>query len=92
MAGEEVFCCKVDRKAVPRADDLAIITAEDAVTHRGAILFWNGAKMFDGEIRDTFTRIDLKRRYDGIGGAGFDTAGTLAAMVGDRLAEDIDPF
>lgn len=92
MAGEEVFCCKVDRKAIPGANDLAIITAEDAVPHCGAIFYWNGAKMFDGEIRDTFARIDLKGGDDGIGGAGFDTAGTLAAMVGDRFAGDIDPF
>ena len=92
MAGEEVLSCKIDRKAIPRADDLAIITAEDAVPHRGAILFWNGAKMFDGEIRDAFARIDLKGGDNGIGGAGFDTSGTLAAMIGDRLAGDIDPF
>ena len=92
MAGEEVLSGKVDRKAIPGADDLAIITAEDAVTHRGAILFWNGAKMLDGEIRDAFTRIDFKGGDNGICGAGFDTAGTLAAMVGDRLAGDIDPF
>src|SRR5262249_60312657 len=59
-------------KLVPRAHELAIIAAEDAVADRWAQLHRDGTVMLDGEIGDAAPRIEAVGCDDRARGAGRD--------------------
>src|SRR5699024_4329936 len=90
MAREKILDHMTGGKAIPWADNLAIITPKNAVAHRFAKLYGNWATRFDGEIGHAFTRIELKGFDNGSGRPGFTATGTAAAVIDNRLATDID--
>src|SRR5438045_684491 len=49
--------------AVPRANILADVAAEDVVSHPGAHVFRNRAALFNGEIRDAAGGVELGRSH-----------------------------
>ena len=58
------------RKLVPRADQLAVVAAVDAIADRAAKLQRNRTGEFDGEVGNAAPCIQPVRRDDGAGGAG----------------------
>src|SRR5215469_11519610 len=71
------------RELVPRAHELTVIAAEDAVADRGTKLHRDRTVMLDGEIGDAAPRIEPIRSHDRARGAGGD-AGLTGAAVGAR--------
>ena len=69
------------RKFVPRADELAVVAAVDAVADGLAKLHRDGGFEFDGEIADAFARIEAMRAGDGLGGANVNAGRARPAMV-----------
>ena len=69
------------RKFVPRADELAVVAAVNAVAHRFAELYRYRAFEFDGQITDAFARIEPVGPCNGLGGANVDAGRASAAMV-----------
>ena len=92
MARHKVFGGEINRKAIPRADYLAIIAAKDAVADRFSKFYRNWAEVLDCKVRDAFSGIDLKGGNDRISRASFNASCALAAVVCDRLTRDIDTF
>ena len=68
-------------KFVPRADELAVVAAVNAVAHRPAKFHRDRGFEFDGEIADAFARIESVRAGDGLGGADVDAGCARPAMV-----------
>ncbi len=67
--------------AVPRADELAVVAAVDAVAHQGSELFRNRAVVLDGEIGDAAATIHHIGSHNGASGADVDAGDTLAALL-----------
>ena len=74
-------------KLVPRAEELAIITAVDAVADARPQFFRNAALEFDGQVRDTTSRIEFKGTNNRAGRANLDTCRARAAMFSDRTVD-----
>jgi len=72
------------RVAVPRADQLAVVAAEDAVADQRPQVFRNVAVMLDRQIRDAASGIEAIRRNDGLRRADVDAGAARAAMGADR--------
>ena len=92
MSWEKIFGREINRKTISWADDLAIITAKNTVSHRFSIFNRNRTEMFDSEVRDTFPCIYFKGGNDRICRAGFDTSGALSAMISNRFTGNINTF
>ena len=91
LAGQAGAFVKVGQGAalgefVPRADQLAVVAAVDAVADQRPQLERNRPGMLDGEVGDAATRIQPVRRDDGPRRADVDAGGATAAMRRDRLA------
>ena len=71
-------------KFVPRAYELAVVAAVDAVAYRLAKFFRDTALVFDGEVADAAARIQPVRRGDGAGRAHVDAGGATAAVTALR--------
>src|SRR5439155_17477965 len=69
---------------VPRADELAVVAAVDAVADRGAELDRYRAAMRDRKVRDAAPRIELVGRDDRPRRADVDAGAAGAAVVADR--------
>src|SRR5208282_1317273 len=73
------------RAAVPRADFLADIAAEDVGAHALAMLLWNRTAEFDGEVRNAAPGIERPlagaARHNGVRGTSVDAAGAGSATV-----------
>ena len=69
---------------VPRAGQLAIVAAIDAVAHCSAKFQRYRPVLLDGQVRDAAPRVQPVRRHDGSGGAGLDAGRAFAAMGGCR--------
>ena len=67
--------------AVPRANDLAVVAAEDSVADGLSKLQRNAATVLDREIRDAAPRIELIRRHDRTRRAYVDAGLTAAAVA-----------
>lgn len=72
---------RVAGMTVPRADQLAVVTAVDAVAEQRAQRFGNGAVRFDGEVGDAQPCVHRVGRDDGARGADVE-AGRAAPAVG----------
>src|SRR5882724_9029380 len=72
------------RKSVPRADELAIVAAVDAVADQRAQLFGDRALVLDREVGDAAARVELVGADDGLRRADVDAAAAGAAMLLDR--------
>ena len=68
------------RELVPRADQLAVVAAVDAVAHQRAQLQRNGTAVLDGEVGNAAPRIEPLRRDDGLRRAHVDACAAAAAM------------
>ena len=80
VAGTEIRFVVALCELVPRAYQLAVVAAEDAVAHRCAQFFGNRAAQFDRQVADAAPRIDAIRRDDRLRRADLDAAGAGAAM------------
>jgi len=67
---------------VPGADLEAFVAAKQAVPDERAELLRNGAGMFDGQIGQTTAGIQDVGLGEGLGGAGIQTTGAGAAVIG----------
>ena len=70
---------------VPGANQLAIVTAINAVADEGAQIQRNAAVVFDRQVRNATARVDQAGRQNGLGGANIDTSRAAAAMVAGRF-------
>src|SRR5207302_3411109 len=61
---------------------LANVTAKNVIAHGAAQLFGDGAALFDSEIRDAASGVELAGIEDGSGGTGVNAAGAGAATIG----------
>src|SRR5688572_12483658 len=82
VAHLEVRLCGNAREAVPRADQLAIVAAIDAVANQGPQLDGDGAFVLDGEVRDAASRIELVGGADRPRRTDVDAALAAPAMLG----------
>jgi tRNA threonylcarbamoyl adenosine modification protein YjeE len=70
------------RELVPRADELAVVAAVDAVADGGAELDRDRALRFDRQVRDAAARVELVGRDDRLRRADVDARAAAAAVVG----------
>ena len=80
MPGTKIWLCRELRELIPRADQLAIITAINAIAERRAQRNWNRTLQLNRQIRNTQTRIQLKRRGNRTRWTGTDAARARAAV------------
>src|SRR5438270_3491929 len=73
---------RVASLVVPGADVLANIAAKDVLAHGWPQLFRNCAALFNGEIGNAKTGIELARGHNGLRRAGVNAARTASATVG----------
>ena len=81
---EIVFVGKL-RKAVPRADQLAVVAAVDAVAEQWAELLRDRAFQLDGQVGDAAPGVYGIGGDDGAGRAGGDAGDAAAALLFLRL-------
>src|SRR5213075_953260 len=81
VAHLEVRLGRLLRKSVPRADDLAIVAAVDAVADEWAQLFRNRALVLDGEVGDATARIERVGAGDCLCRTDVDAAAAGAAVL-----------
>ena len=67
-------------KFVPRANQLAVVAAIDAVADQGAQFQRDRTWVFNGEVRNATARIEPVGRNNGLGWADVDAGRTAAAM------------
>ncbi len=84
VAHTEIGRCGGVGKAVPRAHQLAVVAAIDAVTHQWAQLNRDAAVQLDSQIRNAASRIDFTRCNDGLCRTHIHTGLTGAAMRRNR--------
>ncbi len=75
------------RVAIPRADQLAVVAAVDAIADRTAELLGDRTVELDREIGDAASRIEFVGRHDRACRAGLDARGTAAAVRGNGLID-----
>ena len=75
------------RVLVPRARQLAVVAAVDAVAHRGAEFLGNRTVVLDRQVADAAPRIEPVGRDDGLRGAHVDARRAAAAMRVEPLGE-----
>src|SRR5262249_19094142 len=68
-------------EAVPRADELAVVAAVDAIADEGTQLLRNRALVLDREIGDAAARVELVGTADGLRRAHVDAALASPAAV-----------
>ena len=73
------------RELVPRADQLTVVAAVNAVAHQGAQLQRYRPVVLYGQVGNAATRIQLVRRDDGLRRASADTGIATAAVIADRF-------
>jgi len=81
-AGLKLGRIRYRRFAIPWADVLADIAAEDMPSHSVAHLFGNRAALFDREIGDTLVGVELVRCNQRVGWAGIDASCASTAAIG----------
>lgn len=74
------------REPVPRANELAVVAAVNAVADQGAKLWRNRPGMFNRQVRDAAPRVKPVGRNDGLGRAHGDAGAATAAMPRHRRA------
>lgn len=82
QVGLETGIGGVGGAAVPGADLLADIAAEEPVAHSVAQLHRGEFARFDGEVRDAPAGVEHVRGREGVGGTGVEAAGAGAAVAG----------
>src|SRR5580692_10502763 len=87
MPHGEVFLGGGAGELVPRADQLAVVAAVDAIADGVAQLDRDRTRELDGEIGDAAPRIEPIGGDDGAGGAGRQTGAAGPAMRGARGIE-----
>ena len=80
MSRRKIIFSSEPGKSVPRANNLAVVTAINTVTHQRAELFGDAAAQFNGQVGDTASRIHAEGCNDGPGGADIDAFGAGTAM------------
>ena len=70
------------RVAVPRAHELAVVAAVDAVADRGAELLGDRAVVLDRQVGDAAARVEPVGRHDRARGADVDAGRAAAAVAG----------
>src|SRR5512139_1950339 len=85
MARQEIAFAGELCKAVPGADQLAVVAAVDAVAEQRTQFKRYRTVQFDGEIGDAAARIHLIGGDDGGGGADVDAGGAAATVRSDGL-------
>ena len=87
MPGREVrFRCWL-RILVPGTEELAVIAAVDAISHRLAEFDRDRVFQLDGEIRDAAPRIKFVRADDGLRRTDVDARRAGSAMGGNRCVD-----
>ncbi len=71
------FACKL----IPRANSETIITPINAIAHSSAKVMGDRAFVFDGQIRNTASRIELVRSGKRVGRANVEAILARAAMI-----------
>ena len=71
--------------SIPGAYELTVITSKDSVADGVSQGFRNDALVFDREVGDASTRVQLVRANDGICRADVDTSLTASAVVARNL-------
>src|SRR5687767_10499467 len=74
VSGLEVCLITQSRKSVPRAHDLAVVAAVDAVADERAQLLRDRAAVLDGEVGDAAPRVELVGAADRLRRADVDAA------------------
>lgn len=67
--------------AVPWTGELAVVTAEYAVAHKGANVYGNGTFMFNGQVSDAFVGVQHVGFGKSIGGADVHASCAAAAVI-----------
>ena len=81
MAGVKVGFAGVPGKTVPRAHQLTVVAAEDAVADTPSQVLGDAAVVLNSQVGNAAAGIQLVGRDDGVGGAHGDAGLALAAMV-----------
>ncbi len=84
-AGAEIVFVGELRKAVPRADQLAVVAAVDAVAEQRPEFLRDRAFQLDGQVGDAAPGVDGIGGDDGAGRAGGDAGDAAAALLFLRL-------
>ena len=84
VAGQKILFIGGRGKTVPRAEQLAVIAAGDAIADERAQRQRYRPLVFDGEVGDATACIDHIGFNDGGGGADLDAGGAAAAVGLDR--------
>src|SRR5262249_4118939 len=87
MAHLEVRVRRRARELIPRAHELTVIAADDAVADGSSQRDRDRTVMLDGEVGDAAPRIELVRRDDGARRAGRDARLARAAVRARRRIE-----
>ena len=72
--------------AVPGANVLTDVAAEDVASDAWAQVFWNLATLFDGQVGDAEAGVEFTGRDNGVGGTGGYAAGAGSATIGGGQA------
>jgi hypothetical protein len=83
-ARREITFARQRREAVPRAGELAVVAAVDAVAQQRPQRLGMRALELDGQVGNAAPRVEPIGRDDGAGRAGVDAGAAGAAVVGDR--------
>ncbi len=80
MPGGKVALVGEFGKAVPRANDLAVVAAINAIPHHRSEFFGDAATQFDSQVGNTPPCIHAKGGHDCLCGADIDTLAAVTAM------------
>src|SRR5260364_484366 len=80
IAHVKVIASRHLRKFIPRTDELTIIAAVDAIADERTQREWDASVQFDGQISNTFARVDAVRGHDGARRTGVHAARAMTAM------------
>ena len=86
VQGPRLKCCERGgrRVAIPRADVLADVAPEDVAAHRLTQFDGNAAAQFDGQVRDTASRVEDVGLDNRVRGAGINAKAAVPALIRRR--------
>ena len=84
MTGDKVRFSSCLRIAVPGADELAVIASENAVAHGWSQRFRDAATVFDRQVGDAASGIELTRAGNRLCRANRDAGRATSAQIFDR--------
>ena len=79
MARGEVGFFAIFTEAIPRAANLAVVATKNTVADAATKFFGNRAIEFDGQVRNTLSRVENIRADKGLSRADIQTGGLLSS-------------